>query len=907
LIISGILAFYNKKRLMFLPIMIWLLWTTFYIRTSNVGELINAATGEPVLGPDLDPFLFTRHAHEIVEGRLENPDMMRLHPFGTPNYAHTNLEAWMIACIYWLTNIFNKNFSVMQAAIYSAPVWFTFSLIPFFLMVFFLFSFTLNKNKSLIGATVASFFYSMSPIILSRSVAGIPESEGHAFLWFFLALLFFILAWKQDFVKNKRNLMVFAVLTGVFTGLMAWTWGGNSYIFMVIAFTSFLLFLFEKEKLKNLLIMGLFVVVSFLIIIPRTIVAGDSFFLGVVRLFTSLTDTGLAFGVFGILFLDYLLHNTDIIKKTNKIKVPNNLKSILIAFIFGIIFLLIVRPSFLISLIPKIFKTLLRPFGTGRVGVTVAEHRIPYFGEMLASFGVLFWVFFFSVFFVFYETTKNFQLKQKIILNSCFTLFILSFTFSRIDANHILNGVNFISQTLYFGGIFIFGCGLIYVYWKAYGLECERALDDFKKINFNYVFIFASSVIALFSLRVAVRFFMISTIFMIPVVTYVPFRLWEKIKESKDEVGKIILWTMFFIFILLLGHIAITNTLQIKATTKGMVPSIYNQQWHYAMHWVSENTPQDAAFAHWWDYGYWVQTLGNRATLADGQYNGPWITHNLGRYLLTTPTPDSALSLMKSFNVSYLLIDPTDLGKYSAYSSIGSDEDGKDRLSWIPVMPSDERQTQETSNGTIKVYAGGSYLDGDIIYVDEERRVFLPEGVAVVGGIILEYSQTDGEMQLQQPKGVYFYNNKREDLPIRYLYYQDRLMDFGSGLNVTMMIIPAVSSSGREIDPLGAAIYLSEKTRNSLFAELYLMDDPLERYPTIEIAHSEDDYFVKMIKMQSPDFGDFLYNQGFRGPIKIWDTREIPEEIVFIQEMLSSPKNWSNENGPWGFFDERFY
>ncbi len=47
LIISSILAYYEKWALMFIPILVWLLMTTFVVRTANVDMLVNAATGEP--------------------------------------------------------------------------------------------------------------------------------------------------------------------------------------------------------------------------------------------------------------------------------------------------------------------------------------------------------------------------------------------------------------------------------------------------------------------------------------------------------------------------------------------------------------------------------------------------------------------------------------------------------------------------------------------------------------------------------------------------------------------------------------------------------------------------------------------------------------------------------------------
>src|SRR3989304_9105341 len=101
---------------------------------------------------------------------------------------------------------------------------------------------------------------------------------------------------------------------------------------------------------------------------------------------------------------------------------------------------------------------------------------------------------------------------------------------------------------------------------------------------------------------------------------------------------------------------------------------------------VRGNTVEGSVFVHWWDYGYWVQSIGGRPTVADGGHAVTYWPHLIGRYVLTTPFPEAALSFMKSHGVSYLLIDPTDLGKYGAYSGIGSDEGGQDRISQIPVM-----------------------------------------------------------------------------------------------------------------------------------------------------------------------------------------------------------------------------
>ncbi|HEV3433536.1 MAG TPA: STT3 domain-containing protein [Nitrososphaera sp.] len=44
---------------------------------------------------------------------------------------------------------------------------------------------------------------------------------------------------------------------------------------------------------------------------------------------------------------------------------------------------------------------------------------------------------------------------------------------------------------------------------------------------------------------------------------------------------------------------------------------LQTEDWTHAMDWISKNTEPGSVIASWWDYGYWITTLGNRPTLAD--------------------------------------------------------------------------------------------------------------------------------------------------------------------------------------------------------------------------------------------------------------------------------------------------
>ena len=54
----------------------------------------------------------------------------------------------------------------------------------------------------------------------------------------------------------------------------------------------------------------------------------------------------------------------------------------------------------------------------------------------------------------------------------------------------------------------------------------------------------------------------------------------------------------------------------------------------------------NAVFGHWRDYGYWVQTLGERATVLDGGNAKSYWNHLMGRYALTGTSNKEALEFL---------------------------------------------------------------------------------------------------------------------------------------------------------------------------------------------------------------------------------------------------------------------
>jgi dolichyl-diphosphooligosaccharide--protein glycosyltransferase len=846
---------------------------SIWMRTQNVPDLKDVTTGNYTLGPDLDPFLYLRYSQEIVNGNLQNPDMMRMAPLGVHNWAYENIMPWAIVYVYKFLAIFWQPpvATVEFAAVIASVIFFSITLVVFFFFMKKLFSFITTNTNSTIIALIATAFYAVIPEMLHRTTGGVPELESLGMLFFWLAFLCFISAWQSDKIKK---IIPLGVLAGIFTGLMIFSWGGYRYIFMAFALTSFIMFFFEKQKKKNFLIYTSWLIPSLIFILANPATSS--------RVLASISDSGLASVIFFIFIIDVIISNTKLNKIKEKIKLPQGIISIAIAIVLGIIALLVMNPGTIFQLFSSVIEGLLYPFGRGRVGLTVAENRAPYFVEVFGSFGLLFWIFFFGTMFLFYEATKHFDKKKKIWLNIFFIIFLITFIFSRISPQSLLNGENFISQFLYFGGIILFVIVLLYTYIKAYAKNDEKTLNDFKEINFSYILVLALIFWMIISMRGAIRLFFIISPALIIAASFLPVKLAEYSLKNKDNLYRILLWCAVIVVAMCLIITLINYTRASTNEAKYTVNGPYYQQWQKAMAWVRDNTPQEAIFVHWWDYGYWIQTLGHRATVTDGGHQNGFWDHTTARYLMTAQNEKTALQLCKTYNVSYFLIDSSDIGKYQAYSSIGSNKSETERVSWISTFALDEKQTQETKNETAYVYTGGTMLDQDIIW---QGQLFPMQKAGIAAFIVIIDKE---KSTINEVKAVFIYNNQQVRVPIRNVYFNNKLYQVSkdeNALNSTLYLLPRVTQQG--VNNMGAALYLSEKLMRSEMVKLYL----LNQTDNFELVHSEPALFITQLReIYNVSVGDFLVAGDLLGPINIYKVN-YPQGIESHKEYLQvNPK-----------------
>jgi len=114
----------------------------------------------------------------------------------------------------------------------------------------------------------------------------------------------------------------------------------------------------------------------------------------------------------------------------------------------------------------------------------------------------------------------------------------------------------------------------------------------------------------------------------------------------------------------------------ITILNSGTHNNISTNDWPDAMQWLKENTSEDAVIAAWWDYGYWISTLGERKTLADNATVLDWQIRKIAATYMSTP--EDAWHILTSDTEtdvsSYYVTLPTDVTSPTRHTDYIYDE-----------------------------------------------------------------------------------------------------------------------------------------------------------------------------------------------------------------------------------------
>jgi len=189
--------------------------------------------------------------------------------------------------------------------------------------------------------------------------------------------------------------------------------------------------------------------------------------------------------------------------------------------------------------------------------------------------------------------------------------------------------------------------------------------------------------------------------------------------------------------------------------------TIGTTDWLDSMEWIKNNTPKDAVVAAWWDYGYWISTMGERATLADNSTIHTSIIENIARMLLSNP--DESWHLLQEMQADYILVFVAGekLGIDSPESLYvlrhGGDESKKQWFMRIAGYNESKFLHSDGSSGTNyfwnETLLGNMFPFSLLVYVDpndfsQQYLTYVPGAIAIYGKDIKFPSDGDGPLRL---------------------------------------------------------------------------------------------------------------------------------------------------------------
>ena len=827
------------------------------VRISPIDNSVDPTTGEHI-STILDSEFFNRYAGEIAEnGALPEIDTMRSAPLGQPTGVYGFYTSYFVAGLWGFMGVFDSDISISYVDIIYPIIAMVILSLFFFLLLRRIFNWKV--------AVVATLLLNVLPAFLFRSLGGSSDHDVLVMMLFVMALYFLFVAWDS---KNLKSCLPLVAVAAFITFLANAAGGGGLFILTLVGVVVIVMVLMNKFTTReSYMYVTWFVVFNVLLGIAGVNPMG----------FVKSLSTVPAYLAFLVVLIDYIVYKKNLWKMGDKLgeRLPKGFISFIIAIVVGVILYGITAGFGLLAAeFGRLYDYVFNAFQYGRVGLTVAENKKSFVIDWFSSFGTFFVLLFTAgAITLFYKIVKPLGKKLKKNLTIAFAIFLILYIFTRYSPDSLFNGKSGFSLFLFFAAVILFVVYLVYIYFNTYYKDRET-FNLFSKINKGYLILLFWFLIMVIGATSAIRLlfeFSPTTVIMASFFLVFVFDWFIKHKQlAVNIIGVIVILMVLFSPIpgmqgLFVGYYETSN---FQATHTG--PG-YNSQWQLAGEWVRENTPENSTFVHWWDYGYWVQTGFNRPTVTDGGHAVGWWDYLIARDVLTAPDLETPLKFLKAHEVNYLLIIKDEIGKYPAYSSIGSDATS-DRLSYIPTFMVNPQATKENRNSTSLFYQGQFVLDEDFV---KGSKVY-PKSKSAVVGVIFTMKNIQGGNEsvgfdFEQPEVVLADSNSQEVLKLQCVWMNGKEYTYDEyDFPGCFRIMPHYINQQQQA-PLGAGFFLSEKTYNSVMVRLYLLE--------------QENPYYKLVYDDSNNQPLAIFGSSFIGPIKIWEV-SYPDDLVLTEEEL---------------------
>jgi len=592
------------------------------VRTADLPHLSDQLLG-------LDPYVFYRYSTYIVErGHLPQNDTMRYWPFGFDVLKEGILHSYVNAYLYLLLRPFG--ITLMQVFQFYPVLFASLAFIVFYFLTYEVFG---DRKIALLSVAFLEFV----PAFLFRTAAGFADKESIAIFLIFTTLLFFIKSLKE---RERKKSYLYALVSGLALGLGGLSWGGIIFAFESIAAFMLLEVFFNKVGKREVCIYLVWLLswAPFFALVSHRY-GGLNFYRNnmIIPVFYSL-----AVSIMHVFAWPKL-------RRLFPLRAPDGAKSLLFHTLLLFFLVYLLDPSLVQGVIDWVIANLTHPIGLSysRVAQSVAENQPPFFyGGGVSWWSNFRFVLLFAFAGVFLLSLEMFP-GRDVKLSFLLSLFTLSLVLSRFSPGSYWNNVFDYVQKLSLLLLLVYFLHR-YSRWKE---------EELKKIDSVKLLLFVYLLLTIIAGRGAVRNLFSAAPPIAMVSGFFVVKGYEEIlKATKD---KVYASTLYLVALIVIIHMAVTSY---QTASSSFWTSILDG-WLPALQWIRENTEPDAVFLHWWDYGYWIQTLGNRTTVLDGgNYESPY---KIARHFFTSDNMSEIREILEYYGrPNYLLIIDDDIPKF---------------------------------------------------------------------------------------------------------------------------------------------------------------------------------------------------------------------------------------------------
>jgi dolichyl-diphosphooligosaccharide--protein glycosyltransferase len=207
---------------------------------------------------------------------------------------------------------------------------------------------------------------------------------------------------------------------------------------------------------------------------------------------------------------------------------------------------------------------------------------------------------------------------------------------------------------------------------------------------------------------------------------------------------------------------------------------VKTNDWINALNWISTDTSSNSVVTSWWDYGYWITTLGNRTSLADNATINQTRIATIAKMFMDQT--DNGLKIAQDLKSDYIVVYIVGQRISGINGSelyvLGNGGDESKKQWFIRIGGFDENKYLEQDGFTPTPFFWNSTLLGQLI-------PFTPVSYILNGAPSAEYQP--GAMAIYS-KDIKYPQNATAEQPLKLVYSSDSFRSNTPGLFFAVLI-----------------------------------------------------------------------------------------------------------------------